>query len=479
LANFLHLGIKKKWVSFVLHSIFSTFAPRKRQDGGSMIDTSAFQGKTAAYFTLGCKLNFSETSTFGEMLQQMGVRTAAKGEQADICLINTCSVTDVADHKCRQAIHRMVRQHPGAFVVVTGCYAQLEAEAVSHIEGVDLVLGSNEKASLIQYLSDAFVNRGSEPSFHAQKTKDITSFAHSCSRGNRTRFFLKVQDGCDYFCTYCTIPYARGFSRNPTICSLLEQARRAVAQGGKEIVLTGVNIGDFGKSTGEHFLDLVKALDQVEGVSRYRISSLEPDLLTDELISYCAQSRAFMPHFHIPLQSGSDEVLRLMHRHYDSQLFADKILRVKELMPDAFIGVDVMVGCRGETDECFEQTYDLLQRLPVAQLHVFPYSERPGTAALRIPYVVSEKDKKWRSKRLLELSDEKTHAFYARHIGQQAEVLFEKATRGRAMHGFTSNYIRVELSAADARPDFDNQLMMVSLGDFNHDKTALAAHLIK
>ena len=443
-----------------------------------MINTSAFQGKTAAYFTLGCKLNFSETSTFGKMLQELGVRTAGKGEQADICLINTCSVTEVADHKCRQAIHRMVRQHPGAYVVVTGCYAQLEAEAVSQIEGVDLVLGSHEKAQLIQFLSDGFTQRDSKTTFRAQKTKDITSFAPSCSRGNRTRFFLKVQDGCDYFCTYCTIPYARGFSRNPTIASLVEQARQAVADGGKEIVLTGVNIGDFGKTTGEHFLDLVKALDGVEGVSRYRISSLEPDLLTDELIDYCAhESRAFMPHFHIPLQSGSDEVLRLMHRHYDSQLFADKILRIKQLMPQAFIGVDVMVGCRGETPECFEDTYQLLQRLPVTQLHVFPYSERPGTAALKIPYIVPEAEKKHRSKRLLELSDQKTEAFYASYIGREAEVLFEKSTRGRAMHGFTRNYIRVELPAALAQPELDNQLVGVRLGNFNHDKTALQAAL--
>lgn len=443
-----------------------------------MINTSAFQGKTAAYFTLGCKLNFSETSTFGKMLQELGVRTAEKGEQADICLINTCSVTEVADHKCRQAIHRMVRQHPGAYVVVTGCYAQLEAEAVSQIEGVDLVLGSHEKAQLIQFLSDGFTQRDYKTTFRAKKTKDITSFAPSCSRGNRTRFFLKVQDGCDYFCTYCTIPYARGFSRNPTIASLVEQARQAVADGGKEIVLTGVNIGDFGKTTGEHFLDLVKALDGVEGVSRYRISSLEPDLLTDELIDYCAhESRAFMPHFHIPLQSGSDEVLRLMHRHYDSQLFADKILRIKQLMPQAFIGVDVMVGCRGETPECFEDTYQLLQRLPVTQLHVFPYSERPGTAALKIPYIVPEAEKKHRSKRLLELSDQKTEAFYASYIGREAEVLFEKSTRGRAMHGFTRNYIRVELPAALAQPELDNQLVGVRLGNFNHDKTALQAAL--
>ena len=442
-----------------------------------MIDTSAFQGKTAAYFTLGCKLNFSETSTFGKMLQEMGVRTVQKGEQADICLINTCSVTEVADHKCRQAIHRMVRQHPDAFVVVTGCYAQLEAEAVSKIEGVDLVLGSNEKANLIQYLSDAWVAPGEKNAFY-QKTKDIKSFAPSCSRGNRTRYFLKVQDGCDYFCTYCTIPYARGFSRNPSIASLVTQAEEAAQEGGKEIVLTGVNIGDFGKTTGERFIDLVKALDAVENIRRYRISSLEPDLLSDELIDYCATSRAFMPHFHIPLQSGSDAVLKLMHRHYDSQLFADKIEHIKDVMPDAFIGVDVMVGCRGETPECFEETYDFLERLDVTQLHVFPYSERPGTSALNIPYVVSDMDKKLRSKRLLELSDRKTLDFYRRHIGQEAEVLFEKAPRGKAMHGFTRNYIRVELSPQEADPQLDNQLVRVKLGELTHDQQSLRASII-
>ncbi len=451
-----------------------------------MINSSAFQGKKAAYYTLGCKLNFSETSTFGKLLQEMGVRTAEKGEQADICLINTCSVTEVADHKCRQAIHRMVRQHPGAFVVVTGCYAQLEAEAVAKIEGVDLVLGSDEKAQLIQFLSEKLDQRGEwrevrgerndegqGTPYYIKKTKDIKSFAPSCSRGNRTRYFLKVQDGCDYFCTYCTIPYARGFSRNPTIASLVAQAEEAAREGGKEIVLTGVNIGDFGKTTGERFIDLVQALDRVEGISRYRISSLEPDLLSDELIAFCAESRAFMPHFHIPLQSGSDTVLKLMHRHYDAQLFADKIHRIKALMPDAFIGVDVMVGCRGETPECFEETYTFLNDLDVTQLHVFPYSERPGTSALSIPYVVSDKDKKLRSKRLLDLSDEKTEAFYRRHIGQEAEVLFEKATRGRAMHGFTRNYIRVELSAKDADPALDNQLVKVRLGELTPDRQAL------
>ena len=451
-----------------------------------MINSSAFQGKKAAYYTLGCKLNFSETSTFGKLLQEMGVRTAEKGEQADICLINTCSVTEVADHKCRQAIHKMVRQHPGAFVVVTGCYAQLEAEAVAKIEGVDLVLGSDEKAQLNQFLSEKLDLRGEwrevrgerydqrqGTPYYIKKTKDIKSFAPSCSRGNRTRYFLKVQDGCDYFCTYCTIPYARGFSRNPTIASLVAQAEEAAREGGKEIVLTGVNIGDFGKTTGEKFIDLVQALDRVEGISRYRISSLEPDLLSDELIAFCAESRAFMPHFHIPLQSGSDTVLKLMHRHYDAQLFADKIHRIKALMPDAFIGVDVMVGCRGETPECFEETYTFLNDLDVTQLHVFPYSERPGTSALSIPYVVSDKDKKLRSKRLLDLSDEKTEAFYRRHIGQEAEVLFEKATRGRAMHGFTRNYIRVELPAKDADPALDNQLVKVRLGELTPDKQAL------
>lgn len=451
-----------------------------------MIDTSAFQGKTASYYTLGCKLNFSETSTFGEMLQELGVRTVDRGERADICLINTCSVTEVADHKCRQAIRRMVRENPGAFIIVTGCYAQLESEAVSKIPGVDLVLGSNEKANLVQYLNDAWLRRNALReqgdnvpdglhAFQSVKTKDIKTFQPSCSKGNRTRYFLKVQDGCNYFCTYCTIPFARGFSRNPSIASLVQQAEQAAAEGGKEIVLTGVNIGEFGERTDETFLDLVKALDQVEGIRRFRISSLEPDLMADELIDYCAQSRAFMPHFHIPLQSGSDEVLQLMHRHYDTSLFADKIHHIKEVMPHAFIGVDVMVGCRGEKPEYFEESYEFIRSLDVTQLHVFPYSERPGTRALSIPYVVSERDKKLRSKRLLQLSDEKTHAFYAKHVGQEAEVLFEKANRGRAMHGFTRNYIRVELPAALAKEEYDNQLITVKLGDFNHDRSALKA----
>lgn len=455
-----------------------------------MINTSVFQNKKAAYFTLGCKLNFSETSTFGKMLADLGVRIAGEGDVADICLVNTCSVTEVADHKCRQAIHRLVRNNPGAFVIVTGCYAQLESESVSKIEGVDLVLGSDEKANLIQFLSDAWtakesaaeLNEGGKVEslheYHSVKTKMIKSFAPSCSRGNRTRYFLKVQDGCDYYCTYCTIPYARGNSRNPTIASLVAQAEEAAREGGKEIVLTGVNIGDFGKTTGESFLDLCKALDKVEGIERYRISSMEPDLLSDELIDLCSQSRAFMPHFHIPLQSGSDEVLKLMHRRYDKTLFAHKIELIKQKMPDAFIGVDVMVGCRGETPECFEECYEFLDDVDVTQLHVFPYSERPGTAALRIPYVVNDAEKKVRSKRLLDLSEQKRIEFYARYIGTEQEVLFEKAARGKAMHGFTSNYVRVELPAKLAKEEYDNQILRVRMGEFNRDKSALQVELL-
>lgn len=455
-----------------------------------MINTSVFQNKKAAYFTLGCKLNFSETSTFGKMLADLGVRIAGEGDVADICLVNTCSVTEVADHKCRQAIHRLVRNNPGAFVIVTGCYAQLESESVSKIEGVDLVLGSDEKANLIQFLSDAWtakesaaeLNEGGKVEslhkYHSVKTKMIKSFAPSCSRGNRTRYFLKVQDGCDYYCTYCTIPYARGNSRNPTIASLVAQAEEAAREGGKEIVLTGVNIGDFGKTTGESFLDLCKALDKVEGIERYRISSMEPDLLSDELIDFCSQSRAFMPHFHIPLQSGSDEVLKLMHRRYDKTLFAHKIELIKQKMPDAFIGVDVMVGCRGETPECFEECYEFLDDVDVTQLHVFPYSERPGTAALRIPYVVNDAEKKVRSKRLLDLSEQKRIEFYARYIGTEQEVLFEKAARGKAMHGFTSNYVRVELPAKLAKEEYDNQILRVRMGEFNRDKSALQVELL-
>ncbi len=438
-----------------------------------MIDTTVFQDKTAVYYTLGCKLNFSETSTIGKILREAGVRTARKGEHADICVVNTCSVTEMADKKCRQAIHRLVKQHPGAFVVVTGCYAQLKPGDVAKIEGVDVVLGAEQKKDLLQYLGDLKKHESVEAFTTA--TKDIRSFAPSCSRGDRTRFFLKVQDGCDYFCSYCTIPFARGRSRNGTVASMVEQACQAAAEGGKEIVLTGVNIGDFGKTTGETFFDLVKALDEVEGIERYRISSIEPNLLTDEIIEFVARSHRFMPHFHIPLQSGCDEVLRLMRRRYDTALFASKVAKIKEVMPDAFIGVDVIVGTRGETEEFFEKAYEFISGLDVTQLHVFSYSERPGTQALKIEHVVTPEEKHQRSQKLLSLSDEKTKAFYLRHIGQEMPVLMEKAKSGALMHGFTPNYIRVEV---DNDPSLDNRLVNVRLDEFHEEEMALRATIL-
>ena len=438
-----------------------------------MIDTTVFQDKTAVYYTLGCKLNFSETSTIGKILREAGVRTVRKGERADICVVNTCSVTEMADKKCRQAIHRLVKQHPGAFVVVTECYAQLKPGDVAKIEGVDVVLGAEQKKDLLQYLGDLQKHEAGET--YTTAAKDIRSFAPSCSRGDRTRFFLKVQDGCDYFCSYCTIPFARGRSRNGTVASMVEQARQAVAEGGKEIVLTGVNIGDFGKTTGETFFDLVKALDEVEGIERYRISSIEPNLLTDEIIEFVSHSRRFMPHFHIPLQSGSDDVLKLMRRRYDTALFASKIKKIKEVMPDAFIGVDVIVGTRGETEEYFEDAYRFIAGLDVTQLHVFSYSERPGTQALKIDHVVAPEEKHKRSQRLLTLSDEKTQAFYVRHIGQTMPVLMEKTKAGMPMHGFTANYIRVEV---ENDPSLDNKMVDVLLGELNEDGTALKGTIL-
>ncbi len=440
----------------------------------NMIDTSIFQDKKAVYYTLGCKLNFSETSTIGRILQEAGVRTVRKGEKADICVVNTCSVTETADKKCRQAIHRLVKQHPGAFVVVTGCYAQLKPGQVAEIEGVDVVLGAEQKGELLQFLGD--LHKKGKGESHTVEMKEIRSFVPSCSRGDRTRYFLKVQDGCDYFCSYCTIPFARGRSRNGKIADLVEQARQVALEGGKEIVITGVNIGDFGKSTRETFFDLVKALDQVEGIERYRISSIEPNLLIDEMIEYVAHSRAFMPHFHIPLQSGSDDVLKLMRRRYDTALFASKIEKIRSVIPDAFIGVDVIVGTRGESDVFFEDAYSFINGLDVTQLHVFSYSERPGTQALKIEHVVKPEVKHLRSQRLLALSEEKTHAFYARHIGQVKTVLLEKPKPGALMHGFTDNYIRVEV---DESASLDNHLVQVKLGGFNEDETALKGTIIR
>lgn len=429
-----------------------------------MIDSSILQGKKAAYFTLGCKLNFAETSTVAQELQRYGVTKAQKGETADICIVNTCSVTEVADHKCRQAIHKLVKQNPGAFVVVTGCYAQLKPQEIIETPGVDLVLGSNEKGNIIPMIMDKMTGA------HTVRTAEILNFAPSCSRGDRTRYFLKVQDGCNYYCTYCTIPIARGRSRNGSIESLVKQAEQVAKDGGKEIVITGVNIGDFGHTTGETFFDLVKALDNVEGIERYRISSIEPNLLTDEIIEYCATSKKFMPHFHIPLQSGSDDVLRLMKRKYDTALFRHKIELIKSLMPHCFIGVDVIVGTRGETPEYFEDAYNFIKSLPISQLHVFSYSERPGTKALEIPYIVTPQVKKERSQRLLALSEEKLKEFYTSQIGQVRPVLFEHAPKSKPMHGFTDNYVKVEIPN---NPELDNKIITVTLGDFNKEGDAL------
>lgn len=442
-----------------------------------MIDTSILQGKKAAYFTLGCKLNFAETSSIGDALKQQGVLTAEEGEVADICVVNTCSVTEIADQKCRQGIRRMVKAHPGAFVAVTGCYAQLRPDDILEIDGVDLVVGTERKGDIVSLIAQKMTERDTMPSSLklTVPTKDIRSFAPSCSRGDRTRYFLKVQDGCNYYCTYCTIPYARGRSRNGNIASMVEQARRVAEQGGKEIVITGVNIGDFGRTTDETFFDLVKALDGVEGIERFRISSIEPNLLTDEIIRYVASSRAFMPHFHIPLQSGSDEVLRLMRRKYDTAFFRQKIERVKTLLPDAFIGVDVMVGCRGETDKCFEEAYKFIESINVSHLHVFTYSERPGTKALEIPHVVSPEQKHERCQRLLALSEQKTHDFYAQYINKVRPVLLEYAPIGRPMHGFTDNYVKVEVAN---HPLLDNTIVNVRLQDFNKDGTSVKAEIL-
>lgn len=438
-----------------------------------MIDTNVFQDKKAVYYTLGCKLNFAETSSIGKTLKDAGIRTARKGEKADIIVVNTCSVTEVADKKCRQVIHRLVKSHPGAYVIVTGCYAQLKPGTVADIEGVDLVLGAEQKGDLMKYL--VTLDKSAHGAAITTATKDIRTFSPSCSRGDRTRYFLKVQDGCDYFCSYCTIPFARGRSRNGKISDLVAQAKEVASEGGKEIVLTGVNIGDFGKTTGETFFDFVKALDEVEGIERYRISSIEPNLLTDEIIEFVSTSKRFMPHFHIPLQSGCDEVLKLMRRRYDTELFASKIKKIKQLMPDAFIGVDVIVGTRGETPEYFETAYNFINSLDVTQLHVFSYSERPGTQALKIDYVVSPEEKHLRSQRLLELSEKKLKDFYARHIGKEAVVLAEHSKPGMPMHGFTENYIRVELEKDKV---LDNHLVKVRLGDFSADGSALLSETL-
>ena len=422
--------------------------------------------------TLGCKLNYAETSSLRDRLCALGVKDAADGEQADFCIVNTCSVTGEADAKCRHAINRLHRQHPHALIAVMGCYAQLAADVLTRIEGVGLVVGMEHKGRLVELLEQALAGTEGGLAF-TSPLADIRTFVPSCSRGERTRYFLKVQDGCNYYCTYCTIPIARGRSRNGSIASLVEQAEAAAREGGREIVITGVNIGDFGRSTGESFHELLRALDAVEGIQRYRISSIEPNLLTDEIIDFCAGSRAFMPHFHIPLQSGSDDVLRLMRRRYDTALFSRKVERIRSVMPDAFIGVDVIVGTRGETEAYFEDAFRFIKSLDISQLHVFSYSERPETKALEIPHVVTPQEKHDRSRRLITLSEEKRLEHYRRYIGTQRMVLWEHAREGFPLLGWTDNYIRVRLAeGATASPD---SLCPVRLGEMDADGETLQA----
>lgn len=403
--------------------------------------------RTVKFVTLGCKLNFSETATIGELLAKHGIVPARDDEAPTMCVVNTCSVTEMADKKGRQHIRSLVKKYPDALMVVTGCYAQLKSEEIAALPGVDIVLGSEQKLDIVDYV-EKWLETGRQEEVVVTPHTRISKFSPSCERGDRTRYWLKVQDGCNYYCTYCTIPMARGRSRSGTIESLVAQARQVADEGGKEIVIAGVNIGDFGTDTGERFIDLIKAFDQVEGIERYRISSIEPDLLTDEIIEFCAGSRAFMPHFHIPLQCGNDEVLKLMHRHYDRALFAHKIDKIRQLMPDSFIGVDVMVGSRGETQERFDDSYHFIDSLEVEHLHVFPYSERPGTMALRIPHIVPQREKQRRVARMIALSDKKQRAFIERYVGTVRPVLMEQPHGQGPMHGFTDNYIKVNVPPA-------------------------------
>jgi len=412
--------------------------------------------------TLGCKLNFSETSSLAQALRQAGHETAKRGEQADVCILNTCSVTDVADQKGRQAIRRLHREHPDAILIVTGCYAQLQPAQIARIEGVDYIVGSNEKDRILEIITNRSEKPENAPSLlltdlaspAGRLSEAGRAFHPSCSKEDRTRCFLKVQDGCDYFCTYCTIPMARGTSRNGTVQDTVSLAQKAIDEGAKEIVLTGVNIGDFGRSTGETFLELLRALDNVQGEVRYRISSCEPNLLSDEIIDFVANSRHFAPHFHIPLQSGSNEVLKIMHRRYTRELFAERVGHIRSLMPQAFIGVDCMVGVRGETAGMFDDYVRFIESLDVCQLHVFPYSERANTRMVEMDLPrVSKDEQRRRVEVLMQISERKLADFYARNKGTQATVLWEaagnpnshhnNAQRGKQMAGWTENYIRV------------------------------------
>ncbi len=413
-----------------------------------MIDDTTFSTHKALFHTFGCKLNFAETSTVARVLADYGIMRCQRGDVPDIVVVNSCSVTELADKKCRQAIRSYARRYPNAAIVVTGCYAQLKSDEVAGLPSVAVVAGNDRKGELAEYISQWLKTH--ESLKMVTPHKDIRNFTPSCSRGDRTRYFLKVQDGCDYYCSYCTIPMARGRSRSGTIDQLVAQAAQAAAEGGKEIVITGVNIGDFGKGRSDNFFDLIRALDQVEGVERYRISSIEPDLLTDEMIEWVAQSRSFMPHFHIPLQSGSDAVLELMRRHYRTDLFRHKVEMIREAMPHAFIGVDLIVGARGETIERYEESRRFVESLDISRLHVFPYSERPGTRALGIDHVVDQHDKHVRSREMINISERKLDEFANRFTGTVRPVLIEHREKGKMMSGFTDNYLRVEIDANNA-----------------------------
>lgn len=424
-----------------------------------MIDNSTFGNGTALFHTFGCKLNFAETSTVARIFADHGIRRVHSGETPDIVVINTCSVTEIADKKCRQAINRFHRLYPDAAIVVTGCYAQLKSDEIAKIPGVAVVAGTDRKLSLPEYLEQW--RRQKSDNTHVIPTRDIRRFEPSCSRGDRTRYFLKVQDGCDYWCTYCTIPMARGRSRSGSIDNLVSQAAEAAEAGGREIVITGVNIGDFGKGREDTFFDLIRALDEVDGIERYRISSIEPNLLTDDIIRWVASSRRFMPHFHIPLQAGSDEVLKLMRRHYDTSHFRSRIELIRQAMPHAFIGVDLIAGARGETPELFAESKDFVNSLDISRLHVFPYSERPGTKALDIDYTVSQREKHLRTNEMLQISERKLADFTARFIGTVRPVLLEHPRKGKPMSGFTDNYIKVEVEAPE---NLANTIVPVRLG---------------
>ena len=434
-----------------------------------MIDHSTFGTRTAVFHTFGCKLNFAETSTVARILGERGVRRATAGEAPDFVVVNTCSVTELADKKCRQTIRSLHRRYPSAAIIVTGCYAQLKSDEVAALPGVEIVAGIDRKLDIADFID-------TWSSDHAARTivqpaRDIRAFSPSCSRGDRTRYFLKVQDGCDYWCSYCTIPAARGRSRSGTIEQLVAQARQVAAEGGKEIVITGVNIGDFGKGREDTFLDLCRVLDLVDGIERYRISSIEPNLLTDGIIDFVAGSRRFMPHFHVPLQSGDDEVLALMRRHYDTALFRHKMERIKEAMPHAFIGVDLIVGARGETEERFRRSHDFVAALPVSRLHVFTYSERPGTRALEITPVVPAEEKHRRTREMLRVSRNLYESFAAPYIGTSRPVLLEHPRPGHPMAGFTDNYLKVEV---DAPAQLDNAIVPVKLGGLDVDEEVFA-----